>query len=156
MSLQAPDIRRISQRHGGHIPGHIADIVGAAGNGIFQGLANIGELGGESLWIVRAHQGLQGLGEALIVFRPGRQAYGPDVFVHRQGDRFIEVARPGSTDDATPYRGVGHHRGTFGDTLQGVPILADAFGGDFPNEIPDAGIGWHHVRLIAAIADDVV
>ena len=66
------------------------------------------------------------------------------------------MARIGSANDAPADASVGHHRCAFRDALQRGEVFSNTVCGDFPNEIPDRGLRWHDVGLIATIDNDIM
>src|SRR3546814_12172084 len=51
---------------------------------------------------------------------------------------------------------VGHQRRTLGHLVADVPEALDVLEVGFAEVVPDAGVWWHDVRLVAAVADHIV
>ena len=66
------------------------------------------------------------------------------------------MAGIGCADYLPGHACVGHQGSAFGNLLQSGEVVADIVCGDFPDEIPDTGVGRHNVRLVSTIADDIV
>ena len=66
------------------------------------------------------------------------------------------MAGIGCADYLPGHASVRHQRRAFGNLLQGGEVVADIVCCYFPDEVPDACVGRHDVRLVPTIADDIV
>ena len=156
MHDQAADVGRKAQGHRRHVPGNVADVVRAAGNGKLRRFADVRKLARQAARIFIAHQFLQGARVQLVVLAPGRHADLANVRIHRQRDGPVEMPRMGGAHDAAADAGIGHHRRALGDAIERFVIFHDAVRLYLAHEVPDAGIRRHDVRLIAAVVDHVM
>ncbi len=155
MSGEPRHVRRVVERDRRHDPGDVTDIVGAAARRLGGRAANSGNLRRQTARPA-PHLELDRLREGDVVLAPFGQADRLDVFADQLRDRPAEVAWSGLAEHPVRDRRVGHQRGPLGDPLERLEVRRDAVELDLPDEVPDRRLRGDHVRLVAAVGDDVV
>ena len=99
---------------------------------------------------------LHRLGHPLVGVAPLWQADLDDVGVHRLGERLVHVLRPGGAEHPRVDGRAGHQRGALRHLVADFPHPHDARVVGLAEEVPDRRGRRDHIRLVAAVGDDVM
>ena len=156
----AGDVRREAQPCGRHAPHDVADVIRrpsgllAVGNQL-PAAQRLRDLGRQAA-LGRSHRALKRARELLIGVAPLRHADRRRCSRASPRDRLVAVLRPRAAEHARAHRRIGHDRRGVRHPVPDRPEVLDLVEVVLAEVIPDRRVGRDDVRLVAAVADDVV